>query len=462
MGFKYRPLFKSDLRELLANVMQVKKYVASLDHHDTYKEQLELIENNLSSYSFKSLKYLASERKKLLSIERELLHQVYLCNGKKPNVSPVVNFTIIGSGAYFSRKIDLTSKNKVNTYVTIKNIGNVPVRPKLIVNEKDWTTLESISYSILQEDMIPHQKALAIWKFVRDARYHFSKPLSSSDSISPIALFNQWGYSNCGETSRAVIALAKIAGFEAREVRLRGHIVAEVFFDEKWHMLDADGEVLFYDKKGALLSVENIQQNLFLLKKTRSPIYSIEYLTRAYSSKGVIFNPKINLVPLSYTLRPGESIKYQQDNGGYFFSGADCNIPPLFSNGTFTYVTKVKSWEIITFSYPYPIVGAKYSGKITPVYFSTNGWKWQKLVGTDFSNLFNNGFGKPDYKYYLKCNVNGEISISTIVQMATKSLPLLELGKLNAIKCIDLLGQQNAKIELTFGLAEMSASYEIK
>src|SRR3989338_11547395 len=72
MGFKYRPLFKSDLRELLANVMQVKKYVASLDHHDTYKEQLELIENNLSSYSFKSLKYLASERKKLLSIEREL------------------------------------------------------------------------------------------------------------------------------------------------------------------------------------------------------------------------------------------------------------------------------------------------------------------------------------------------------------------------------------------------------
>ncbi len=398
-------------------------------------------------------------------IQQELLDQSELCRNESiPGT--LANITLTLSGNVSTRAFNLTGRNLTNEYLIIENIGPVPVQPQVIINGKDWSSLPSILPSAINESMTNHQKAVSIWEFVRDSRYHFQKPLSSSFPLTPLSLFNSWGYANCGEASRAVMGLSRLAGFEAREVRLNQHIVAEIFYDNKWHMLDADGEVLFFGPEGDILSVEEIIKEIksqpdFLLQ-VQSRIYPLEYFTRAYTGKKnpVIFNPTIDDAPFIYTLRPGESVLFQNGNEGDFFSGENYTLPPDFSNGYFTYKTLVRDGGIIAFNYPYPVVGGQVQGdfgSFESVSFSTDRWRWKKLTAPDFSSLFNNGQGVPDYSYFLKFKGGGEATITTKVQMATKSLPLLEPSVFNQFRFIDRQQQQTALIKVTLGLRALKA-----
>ncbi len=456
MGNSYRPLLNRDIQDLQANINLVQGYFDPSCHDEYYKEELAGIDGNLSKQSFGLVRDLTRTKKRILMIQRELLDQLDVCaNESLPE--NIVNVTLTLEGNVSTRTFNLTGRNITNKYLIIKNTGPVPIQPQIIMNGKDWSSLQAIVHSVISEEMTNHQKAVAIWEFVRDARYHFQKPLSFSYSITPLALFNSWGYANCGETSRAVIGLSRLAGFEAREVRLGQHIVAEICYDNDWHMLDADGEVIFLDQDGDILSVKEIENQPEILLQIKSQIYPPEYFTRAYTTteNNIIFNPTIDYTPFIYTLRPGESVSFQRGNEREFFVGDNYALPPDFSNGYFTYQTPISDGKVVELNYPYPIVGAELDGSFTEAYFSVNKWQWRQVTKRDLSDLFNNGQGVPDYTYFLKFDGDEDRNaiIKTKVQMATKSLPLLESDSFNRFQFIDRLQQEKAQVEVIFGLS---------
>lgn len=456
MGFEYRPLLPRDFVELSANIKQVQNMFEQSCHNQRYLDQLNQIDQRASSRFFGLVKDLEKEKINLLIIQRDFIDQTKVCkdDAYKPPIYPVSILTEDNKKI----KIDLTNSDWENEFVIIENLGSETVKPRLVVNGKDWSSIQTILNSIIKKNMTDQQKAIAIWQFVVDARDHFAKPLSFSHRIEPLSLFNVWGYSNCGETARAVIALAEAAGFKAREVRLKGHIVAEVFYEEEWHMIDADAEVLYYDKEKNLHSVSDIERDPSIKNQMNTSVYGPEYMQKAYDGTrdSKIFKPSFTNSNFSFTLRPGESVVFNRGNSGKFFSGENYTLPPEFSNGEFILKRGVSKNEVIKFNYPYPIVGAKIKGDDEDIKFSNDGWRWKDIGSEDFSNLFHNGHGLPDYQYYLQFGNPGQKIIVTTVQMAPRSLPFLEENNSNTIEYIDNLGKAGALVNITFGLQRMS------
>lgn len=69
---------------------------------------------------------------------------------------------------------------------------------------------------------------------------------------------NVYGYGFCDDAARNFVALCEAAGLKARVWGLNGHVVAESFYDDAWHMFDPDGECYFRGAGGRVLGVEEL------------------------------------------------------------------------------------------------------------------------------------------------------------------------------------------------------------
>jgi hypothetical protein len=451
MGSDYRPILSRDVEELSKNIDLAR---ASFSEGCNDKNHLyELIKLGESVPNFGLMYDLARTKQRVANVVRRLNAENLQCRTEEKQT--IFNVSSSGLGK-FARNVDLTGSKLVGEYLIIKNEGLHEIEPKITLNGLDVSSLEGVLSKILAEYMYDEEKAIAIWEFVKNMSYHFAKPVSGTDSITPISFLNSWGYSNCGDSARTVIALSRMAGFDAREVRLGGHIVAEIFYGGRWHMFDADSKNIFRGPDHNILSVEQIENDISVLLTANTEVYNHDFFRRAYSTseQNLVIDAPVEYSPLIFTLRPGESIIYTSGGDRLYFSAVNYTQPPVFSNGYFVYEKKVSSWDVLEFDYPYPIVGGSVEGIQTDesVYFSTNKWQWIKTSG-DFSELFNNGHGVPDNRYYLKFKEPGSFVITTTVQMSTLSLPLPEENYNNTFVFEDRLNS-NSTLGITFGLIE--------
>lgn len=65
----------------------------------------------------------------------------------------------------------------------------------------------------------------------------------------------------CSEVSHTLVSLAEMEGVQARLMYLNGHVVAEAYYDESWHMYDADFEVVAPGKDGSIMSVAQLESS---------------------------------------------------------------------------------------------------------------------------------------------------------------------------------------------------------
>jgi len=473
MSWDFRPVLSKDIKPIKENLLLLEnniKYIKKNCSTDTNQLQNKFIKKreDIEDISFKNLVLdINPKKKELFLLSKETYKLIDKCNLKKKKAIKKIKTYSISSND-FEKKIIL--ENELNYYTKIENLGNSTIKPRLIINEIDFTSINSIYSSIINEKMNDKEKSLAIYNFVKEHKYHFFNP-TKYDNKKSIDLFNSWGYSNCGVTSRAVIDLANLAKIPAREHRLGGHIVSELFFEDSWHVLDADGGVYYTKKDGTIASVSDIERKIELLKTAESSIYSFDYLKKAYETKNnnVIIPYKSNYnSESSYELKPNEAILFVDDNNGNYFSSVNYQEPPNYSNSYFIYEPELKDKKehIIDFNYPFPIVGGYIEGVSSSkieIFFS-NGLIWNKVyseekggLSIDFSNYFNNGHGVPDKAYRLKIktdNIIEEIKIVSEVQVSSKSLPLLKKDKENKIRFIDDHKNNNANIKLTLGFID--------
>lgn len=125
--------------------------------------------------------------------------------------------------------------------LTLTNTGTTPLTgPLLVVNGADWSRTEALpaSFSPPTRGLMPR-----LFDFWRERISHAD---SDAPGVKePLALLNFWGYALCGDTTAGLTHLAANYGVPARKIPLNGHIAAEYFYDDGWHILDADQNLCY-------------------------------------------------------------------------------------------------------------------------------------------------------------------------------------------------------------------------
>jgi hypothetical protein len=127
----------------------------------------------------------------------------------------------------------------------------------------DVSSIEAWAKSYLKPGMSEQDKALAVWRTVVAHQHQNPPPVEYLQSpentvTDPLKMFNVYGYGLCSVHASHVAAMARAAGLTARNQTIVRHCVAEVSWDNEWHMLDASLVNYFPKPNGKLASVDEI------------------------------------------------------------------------------------------------------------------------------------------------------------------------------------------------------------
>jgi len=271
-------------------------------------------------------------------------------------------------------KIALPSTATIeNISIRLANVGRTPVvNPRIVANGKrDWFDVRSILREALAGAKTDRDKAIAIWRFLAENRYHFTPAHPSAELHDPVRFLNVYGYGFCDDSAANFAALARSAGLGGRVWGLSGHVVAEAFYDGAWHLFDPDGKSYYLREDGrTIASVEDVARNPELLRRPvtagRAP-YSFDVLKKLYTTTGDnrvsdwYRRTSSTSHTMAFTLRPGETIVRCWRGRGRFFTSRYFKEPPLYGGGEWIYevpferalfrqgATKVEGIETVSF-----------------------------------------------------------------------------------------------------------------
>jgi len=108
----------------------------------------------------------------------------------------------------------------------------------------------------------------AVIRFLQDAVFHH--PLRQPPVGLDVAELLEVGEGRCGHVARIAVDLLRRAGFGARTRQLPRHIVAEVFLDGQWRLVDADAfknGVVPKRRDGLLLTMRDLEKNPYQIDR---------------------------------------------------------------------------------------------------------------------------------------------------------------------------------------------------
>jgi hypothetical protein len=127
---------------------------------------------------------------------------------------------------------------------------------------KDVSSLDAWKKAYIKDGMTDKEKGIAIWEFMVGHQYQDAPPvdyLEVGNCVKdPLKMANVYGYSLCSVVAAEVQAMARYLGMKARGYGLDNHVVAELWWNNSWHMLDASLVNYFPKPDGELASVEEI------------------------------------------------------------------------------------------------------------------------------------------------------------------------------------------------------------
>ncbi len=395
----------------------------------------------------------------------------------------------------------------------IANTGNGLVRnPRIIVNnQKNWYSATDIADEAIAGASTPREKAFAIWNFVRRNRYHWYPPERHVETADLVKLFNVYGYGFCDSGAYGVEGLYKKAGFwGGRTWLLAGHFIGEVYYENAWHMLDADLQVFYPARDNeTVASVEECEQDGWLVRRVSGP--SIERLYTTTEDNWWLGDRWSEAHTMAITLRPGESLTRYRTNWGKYHDNLYHQEPPVYSNGLLTYSPDLRSNTyrlgvqvernvesymdsgttpnlhianpaetallICKIESPYVLVGGNIrvtwfradEHAFCRCFFRKSEGAWNELatadlpgestVEVDFSELLENGIDPSVYSYQIKWEWGGagklDAGISDFVltsefQHSTNAMPTLLAGK-NVLRVVtDETSAYQLGVELTY------------
>lgn len=372
--------------------------------------------------------------------------------------------------------------------VRLENTGERDVvNPWITVNGKrQWRTAKDIVHEALKTYgdpalMTEAEKARAIWEYQRHHRFHATT--GDAEVQDPVKVYNVYGYTLCGDEAPVLADLWRLAGFKTRDRWPIGHVVAEVWYDNSWHLLDSDEHCIYLLRDNRTIAgADDVNDDHDLIKRTHT--YGVlspdnrrldEFSASLYGYEDKRWGDHASHLghTMNFTLRPGEALEWRGDHKGKHHT-ADATLKvgwgdPAFAmlrNGTWTYKPDLRSplaragvlsaenirwstkpgdpalapekagpasavWKIAS---PYLLVGGKLRAKGDgAVFLSFDQKTWSRLPGLDADlDPFFPQKGPPRYAYFLRFDLATglhSMAIENDLQMAALGLPSLELGR---------------------------------
>ena len=156
----------------------------------------------------------------------------------------------------------------------IRNDGNKDAEFSMTINGMDMNTEKNIiSYIQQMEDEYPEEPLeMKAFRFVRDYTWHDDLVTKYNWAYSPYVLVNSMGGGLCGFRSAVLTNILLELGFDAKSWSLEGHVVTEVFSENKWILLDSDYGVYYYNKDKRIASYSELVYNPALITNPINPI----------------------------------------------------------------------------------------------------------------------------------------------------------------------------------------------
>ena len=206
-----------------------------------------------------------------------------------------------------------------NRQVRLENLGDTDiVNPWLSNGHNDFRTIEQIVAGALQPGMTDKEKAIAVWRWEMNHRFH---AYTADDEVNdPVKVFNVYGYTLCGNDAICLSGLWRTAGLKVRPARPTGHCVTEVLYDNAWHLLDGDEHCLFLLRDNVTIASEaQIVRDHDLIKRTHT--YGIlrpegretdEFSASLYVHEGPYHGDYASHIKhtMHFRLRPGEALTW--------------------------------------------------------------------------------------------------------------------------------------------------------
>lgn len=210
----------------------------------------------------------------------------------------------------------------------------------------DFHSLESILADPRFAGKQGEALALAIYDYFTstlDGTWHWWTPSERAGDpygwgtvTDPVKLLNAYGWMLCGTNANVLQGLYQAAGMPSRIRGLPGHVVCEVFYERRWHILDVDMWTWFRTPEGHLASIEELSaapRPLIVDNQRKSqpcnlpdrtlPDYAAMYEQAAKQEKCIFPFWAARLHTMDFVLRPGEMLLRSQGHAGRFHMPAE-------------------------------------------------------------------------------------------------------------------------------------------
>ncbi|MCB9397806.1 MAG: transglutaminase domain-containing protein [Acidobacteria bacterium] len=165
-------------------------------------------------------------------------------------------------------------------------------------------------------------RALALFQFLVEEIDDWYFPAQGHDLITEDvgAFLWRFGFGFCFDLSRVLVQFWNSVGLPARVVAWQHHTVAEVYFDNAWHLFDAQHRSFYLNEDGQIASFAELKAEPALLAQNLDewgldPIgYTAPYLASVYRQAEPVFMSLEDLPPL----KQDQDFKMNLRNGEFF------------------------------------------------------------------------------------------------------------------------------------------------
>lgn len=256
---------------------------------------------------------------------------------------------------------DTDAREPQTYYLRIRNTGDANiVTPKVLPDTLpgqdavvDMSSIQSIVNGILAANpnaTTDAQKAFVLWQWLTDNVYHYydTQPPTISQ-VDAIGLINNYGFTRCWNHARVLADMFQAAGYQARTWNFNGHAIPEIFYNNAWHMYDADENKYYVGPDGTtVLGVQDLVANPEPILLNTNPAgvnyrVNAQYMANLYVTTGD--NTVLgNIYPpaphnMDITLRKNETLVMNTNNDGKFHTLNSYwrQAPPSYTDGDIIY-----------------------------------------------------------------------------------------------------------------------------
>jgi hypothetical protein len=297
-------------------------------------------------------------------------------------------------------------------------------RQKGGVNLKSSYTIVN---SIISDSMSDEDKAIALWHFVAKSGFHYYFEYNNklNDNIKPESLLT-FPYYMCGEKAGVLANLSKFIGLDARVVNLHNHIVAEIFYNNAWHMYDANENVIFIGEDGLVEGVFDIANNMKIINKENAVTIDKENFKRIseYRNyfgdiKKIKINNSDNFIVKNYNPQDFSIVLKKEEKIHYILNKSSNSKRAMYSNYLFETMGVIES----------------------------------KVKINDLNNSY---LFKKNFPYYIK-----SIQIESVTNIIAKPIILVNDRNINKIRKIELKNfKSNMKKAVFFNAPDKDLYYD--